>query len=278
MPKEEKYAVVTLIPAIHSGYLSFFKKYPGTLYVIGKDFIEDFPHIERDLRTPDFDELKSMLFALNIFDDVIELTKETVKDIPAHLQVVMPDDEIAKGITEKYLKGRDVKFENIFLRWTRLISTTELEVPADRLITTEDAQRELIDRSKELAKRSADWWRQIGAIVVRDGKILIEACNKNNPSDYSLDALGDPRCNFNAGERFDLVNTIHAEAHAVALAAKQGIALDGATLYVTTFPCPVCARLVARAGIKKVYYSLGYSLLDAENILKDFDVEIVLVK
>ena len=273
-----RYAVITLIPAIHSGYLSFFKKYSGTLYIIGKDFIEDFGQIERDLRTPEWEELKKMLLSLDIFEDVIQLTKENIKHIPAHLSIVMPDDEITRGIAEKYLSNRPIHFENIFLRWTRQISTTEFIVPPDRTISQEQADRELIKRAGELSKKSADWWRQIGAVLVKDGEVLIESFNKNVPSDFSLDALGDPRSNFNPGERFDLVNTIHAEANAIAEAAKKGLAVEGASLYVSTFPCPVCARLVAKAGIKKVYYEKGYSLLDAENILKAFGVEIVLVK
>lgn len=278
MPNVSKFAVVTLVPALHSGYLSFFKKYPGTLYVIGRDFIGDFVHIERDLRTPDFNELKKMIMSLGMFDYVIELTRENIAEIPESLTIVMPDDEIARGVKDKYLSNREVRFENVFLRWTRQISTAEFEVPADRAISTNDFDKELMLQASELSKKSADWWRQIGAIIVKDQEVIIEAQNNNQPSDYSLDAPGDPRSNFNAGERFDLVNTIHAEAHAIAIAARKGIPVEGSSLYVTTFPCPVCARLVAKAGIKKVYYSAGYSLLDAESILKAFGVEIILVK
>jgi dCMP deaminase len=278
MPNNKKYAVVALIPAIHSGYLSFFNKFRGLLYVVGKDFIQDFPHIERDLRTPHFSELKKMILSLGIFEDVIELNRENIQTIPDSLEIVMADDDIMKGIREKYISERPVSFENIFLRWTRQISTTEFEVPSGRIITETEVEKELMGRALEIAPKSADWWRQVGAVICKEGEIIIEACNKNMPSDYSLDAHGDPRSNFDAGERFDLVNTIHAEAHAIALAAKRGISIDGALLYVTTFPCPACARLIAKAGIKKVYYTKGYSLLDAEKILSDFGVEIVLVK
>ena len=52
----------------------------------------------------------------------------------------------------------------------------------------------------------------------------------------------------------------------------------GSSVYVTTFPCINCARLLAEAGVKKVYYRDGYSRLDAETILKDKKVEIVLVQ
>jgi dCMP deaminase len=278
MSNKKRYAVVALIPSLHRGYISFFKKFPGILYVIGEDFVQDFPHIERDLRTPDFSELKEMVLSLHIFEDVIEIDRESIKNIPGSLSVVMADDEIMRGIALKYIPERPVLFENVFLRWTRQISTAEFEVSPERLITKKEAQRELISRAEENASKSADWWRQVGAVICRKGEVIAEAHNQHMPSNYSLDSNGDPRSNFDAGERFDLVTAIHAEAHAVALAAKGGISVDGASLYVTTFPCPTCARLVAKAGIKKVYYSKGYSLLDAESILKNFGIEIILVE
>ncbi len=278
MLNDKKFAVVTLVPAIHIGYINFFKKYPGSLYVIGKDFISDFLHIERDLRTPDFDELKKMLVSLEIFNDVVELTRENIKDIPTDLEVVMPDDEITKSISEKYFSERKVNFENVFLRWNRQISTTEFEVPADRIISHEEVDRELIGQAHTLSEKSSDWWRQIGTLLVKDGKVITTGFNCHLPSDFTMDSFGDPRSNFDAGIRFDLSTAIHSEARAIAEAARKGISIDGASLYVTTFPCPTCAKLAAVAGIKKVYYSTGYSLLDAENILKAFGIEIILVK
>ena len=278
MPQTPRYAVVALVPAIHAGYLSFFKKHPGTLYVIGKDFIVDFPHIERDVRTPDFAELKEMLLSLGLFDDVVELTRESISKIPADLAIVMPDDEITKGIQEKYLADRAVQFENIFLRWNRQISTAEFVVPPDRVVTEDALDKELMAQAKALMPRSSDWWRQIGTLIVKGGKPVVTGFNSHLPSDFNLDSAGDPRSNFDAGISFDLSTAIHGEARAIALAAKQGIALEGASIYVTTFPCPTCAKLVVESGVKKVYYSSGYSLLDAEKIFKDFGIEVVLVK
>lgn len=277
MSSGKKYAVVALIPALHSGYLSFFKKFPGLLYVVGRDFVSDFPHIERDMRTPEFRELRKMIMSLDIFEDVIEIDQKMIREIPASLDIVMPDDDIMRGIAEKYLPERQVLFDTIFLRWTRALSTTEYEAPKERTVTKEEAERELMSHAEYIASKSADWWRQVGAVVYKDGDVAVEAYNQHIPSSYSLDANGDPRSNFDAGERYDIVTTIHAEAHAIALAAKKGVSLDGASIFVTTFPCPTCARLIVKAGIQKVYYSKGYSLLDAEKILSDFNIEIVLV-
>ena len=98
------------------------------------------------------------------------------------------------------------------------------------------------------------------------------------PNDFHLAEKGDPRSNFDAGQRLDISTAIHSEVGLIAKAAKQGLSLDGASAYVTTFPCPNCAHLLAEAGIKKVYYQKGYSLLDAEEILKAYGVEIILVQ
>ena len=274
----KKNAVIAFIPAIHKGYIDFFRKYPGDLYVLGKDFIVDFPHIERDIRTPEISDLKKIVSSLGLFDDVIELTRQTIEDLPNNLNIVMPDDSITRAIVEKYLKGRDITFDTTFLRWNKQISTIEHQIQPHRIISEEEKDKEFIALAEGEAKKSADWWRQIGSVAVKDNKILLSSYNQNIPSNFMLDSHGDPRSDFDAGVRIDLVTTIHSEANLIAMAAKKGISLDGVSLYVTTFPCPVCARLISEAGIKKVFYSKGYSLLDAEDILKIKDVEIILIK
>ena len=60
-------------------------------------------------------------------------------------------------------------------------------------------------------------------------------------------------------------------------AAKKGISLEGASLYVTHFPCAVCAKFVAYSGIKKVYFREGTSTLDGKAILESADINIVRV-
>jgi dCMP deaminase len=63
------------------------------------------------------------------------------------------------------------------------------------------------------------------------------------------------------------INATHAEANALAFAARQGISTEGGTLYVTTSPCDVCARLIIAAGIEKVYYDQEYRDVRGEEIL-----------
>ncbi|MEN9647838.1 MAG: hypothetical protein RLY57_642, partial [Candidatus Parcubacteria bacterium] len=252
-------------------------KYPGRIYIIGPDFFADFPHIERDVRTPSYDEVVKMLRSLDIFDNVEIVTRETIKQIPSDNTIVMPIDEVTEKIAERYFKDREIIFDSVFLKWTPRVSMAKTEISPDRIISREDRDRVFIQQANETAEKSSDWWRRIGAVIVKDDKSIITAFNSHVPSDFNLDSAGDPRTSFNPGERIDLSTAIHAEAKAISQAARKGIALEGATVYVSTFPCPGCAKLIAESGIKKVYYDQGYSLLDAENLLKDFGIEIIRV-
>jgi len=112
---------------------------------------------------------------------------------------------------------------------------------------------------------------------VKNKKVIYASHNHHLPTDDSLSINGDPRSNFDAGQHQNVFTSIHAEAEIIAKAAKDGQSLKGTILYTTTFPCPNCARLIGTAGVKAVYYSKGYSLLDAEQILEHFNVELVLV-
>lgn len=127
------------------------------------------------------------------------------------------------------------------------------------------------------SEKSPDWWRQIGAIIIKDSKIILQGHNKHLPSERATMFQGDPRSNFDAGERIEISSALHGEAGLIALAAKKGISLEGTSIYVTVFPCPNCAKLIAASGIKKVFYSKGYSLLDAEDIFESFGVELIKV-
>ena len=275
------YATVSYIPALHKGYIDFFKKYPGTLYILGSDFVLAAPRMDRDIRALAPEEIQSLVGGLHIFSKIVVLDKNNLSELlndPA--QIVTPDEEVNRLFVAEHLKDKPVQYISVFLRWDRQISTTEFQVPPGRVISESEFDKEIIANAFEESKKSPDWWRQIGAILVRDKKPVIVAHNTALPSEYTLNALGDPRSNFDAGEAQykDLGKFIHGEANVIAQAAKQGIPTAGTSLYVTTFPCPACAKLVAVAGIKEVFYSKGYSMLDAEDILKAFDIGITLVK
>ncbi len=69
--------------------------------------------------------------------------------------------------------------------------------------------------------------------------------------------------------------TVHAEQNAVADAARRGISLEGATAYLTHFPCINCAKILASAGIRKIIYHLDYRNDPLVNdILGESEIEI----
>jgi len=62
--------------------------------------------------------------------------------------------------------------------------------------------------------------------------------------------------------KMDYCVAVHAEANAVAQAAKMGTSIEGASIYCTVSPCYSCFKLLASAGIKNIFYELGYSSKD----------------
>lgn len=54
------------------------------------------------------------------------------------------------------------------------------------------------------------------------------------------------------------VRTVHAEANAIVQAAKNGMRIDGASIYVTASPCWGCFRLIANAGIVRIVFGEFY--------------------
>lgn len=155
-------------------------------------------------------------------------------------------------------------------------SITKVPVKEDLLISTDELDRKFMGVARKFSDKSSDWWRQIGAVIVKDGKVILKSHSKHKPSAQSPYIDGDPRANFDAGEvGSDIYTSIHAEAGLIADAAKQGISLDGASIYATTFPCPNCAMQIIAAGIKKVYFADGYSLLNAERNFKLSGVELI---
>ncbi len=125
------------------------------------------------------------------------------------------------------------------------------------------------------SEKAVDWWRQVGAALVKNGKVLYVTHNEHKPEKEMPNILGDTRALFKRGVNIEYVTSAHAEVVAIAEAAKRGIATEGAELYVTDFPCPYCARLVASAGIKKLYFMKGYAVLKGDEYLKEAGVELI---
>jgi len=111
-----------------------------------------------------------------------------------------------------------------------------------------------------VSTRSTCLRRQVGAVIVRDRRILTTGYN-GAPSGmvHCLDrgclreALGIP-----SGQRQELCRGLHAEQNAIIQAAVMGVSITGGTLYCTHQPCITCAKMLINAGIVRVVYASGY--------------------
>jgi dCMP deaminase len=123
--------------------------------------------------------------------------------------------------------------------------------------------------AEQVATRSTCDRKHIGALIVRDKTIL--------SSGYNGSLRGAPHCD-DVGhdmENGHCVRTVHAEANAVAQAAKNGVRIDEAEMYVTASPCLTCFKLVANCGIQTVYYKEFYRDERISEYAKQADVRLV---
>ena len=106
--------------------------------------------------------------------------------------------------------------------------------------------------AKEVATRSTCDRMHVGAVIVRDKTIL--------STGYNGSIKGLPHCDEIGHEMVDghCVRTTHAEANAIVQAAKNGVKINLAEIYVTASPCYNCFKLIANAGIKSIYFDEFY--------------------
>lgn len=132
-----------------------------------------------------------------------------------------------------------------------------------------------------VSKRSTCLRRSTGAIIVKEKRILATGYNGPPQGLPHCDELGGclrERLNIPSGERHELCRAIHAEQNAIIQAAKLGINIDGATLYVTNYPCFICAKMLINAGIKKIVYKEGYPDKLAKDILEEAEIQVTKFK
>lgn len=106
----------------------------------------------------------------------------------------------------------------------------------------------------------------VGAVVTLNGRIITTG--------YNGAPAGMPHCDHDETFVPPCTNAVHAEANALAFAAKHGTPTDGATLYTTLTPCVPCAQLIINAGIKRVVAHSPYRVMDGWNLLYDAGIEL----
>jgi len=273
--------ILIYLPVIHAGYENFFTRHRDVdeVLILGLSFASSFPVLRKEIRALTPDRAAAYVEHGELAGKVRVIEEHDLPDAVWAESVTLPDEDLTRAVAEKYkLADRGfIHFEPTFLRWDRVWSQVGKPVGWDHRVSTDDVAVHFTTLALIEARRSSDWWRQVGAVAVRDGEVLGVAHNLHCPSEYTPYIDGDPRNNFSRGVQPHLSTALHAEAAIIAQCALEGKSIRGSYLYVSTFPCPACARLIAAAGFARVYFAGPYALLHGDEILKAAGVELYFV-
>ena len=132
----------------------------------------------------------------------------------------------------------------------------------------------------QVASRTTCIRRSVGAVFVKDKRILATGYNGAPSKIEHCISAGciRERKNIPSGKHHELCRGLHAEQNAIIQAAKSGTNLCGSTLYCTTQPCIVCAKMLINTGIKEIVYTNPYPDELSANMLKEAKVEIRIIE
>ncbi len=140
------------------------------------------------------------------------------------------------------------------------------------------------ERFMRLAETVAEWSscyqpnRHVGAVIVKDKRILTTGYNGAPAGVTSCAERGvclRREKNIPSGTMQELCYAVHAEQNAIIQAAKLGVSVEGATMYVTHQPCVICARMIINSGIKTVIYKEGYPDEFALKLFDEAEVDVI---
>ena len=138
--------------------------------------------------------------------------------------------------------------------------------------------RRFLEMSKLVATWSSCISRQVGAVIVKNKRVLTTGYN-GAPSGIKSCAekceCKRKKLNIESGTRLEIGYAIHAEQNAIIQAARQGIAVEGATLYCTHQPCSTCSKIIINSGIIKVVYIEPYPDEFALELMNEANIEMV---
>jgi len=134
-----------------------------------------------------------------------------------------------------------------------------------------------LEMAKLVSRRSTCLRRYVGAVAVRDKRILATGYN-GVPSGlaHCIDAgCIRQKLNIPSGQRQELCRGLHAEQNVIIQAVIHGVDLKDSVLYVTNQPCVTCTKMLISAGVKKVVMLEGYPDELAQRMLKEAGIKII---
>ena len=132
--------------------------------------------------------------------------------------------------------------------------------------------------AKDVAERSNCVSRKVGAVITFDNMIVSTGYN-GAPKGlrHCEDSEGCLRKinKIESGTRQEICRAVHAEQNAIIQAAVRGTKIQGGTLYVNTYPCSICARMIINAEIKRIVYDSDYNDVLSTEMLNETGIELV---
>ena len=126
--------------------------------------------------------------------------------------------------------------------------------------------------AREVSTRATCDRKHVGAIIVRDKNILSTGYNGSIRNQPHCDEAGHDMVGGHC------VRTVHAEANAILQAARHGVRIDGADIYTTASPCWECFKLIANAGIQRIFYREFYREEKSFRIAQELGIELVKIE
>lgn len=275
--------VLLYLPVLHAGYEGFLRKATDQgaveILVMGRSISDEFPELRKEVRALRPARAVAYLNSVANLAPAHVVEREGLRESVGSGQLVLPDEEICRAVVRKYglRKLAKIRYDRTFLRWDRKTSGIASPPGFEGRVSATDADRAIARIARLVGYKSSDWWRQVGALAVLNGRVVAQAYNQHLPHEYSPYMNSDPRNAYSRGKNIDRSTAVHAEARLIAECAKLGQPLEGADLFVSTFPCPSCARLIACAGFRRCFFSEGYSVLDGGQVMRSAGVELIYV-
>ncbi|MBN2705077.1 MAG: cytidine/deoxycytidylate deaminase family protein [Deltaproteobacteria bacterium] len=142
-----------------------------------------------------------------------------------------------------------------------------------------DWQTYFMDIAQLISRRSTCIRRQVGALIVKDNRILTTGYN-GTPSGirHCLErgCLRD-QLQIPSGQRHELCRGLHAEQNAIIQAAYHGVSIESGELYCTNQPCIICAKMIINAGLKKIIIRDAYPDDLAAEMLDEAGLKVVVM-
>ncbi len=272
----DKGTLILDIPVIHRGYVDLLRRYSDgsidELKLLGEDILEVLG-VRREIRANDPETTRKLLSGLNLPFGVDVLHLDEIDELPLN-GILTARDDVSRRVREEFFPNAEVTEEKIFLRWDESNVTQPLPANFDE-VTKDPFHIRMMNRARELATNSSDWWRRVGVVAVREGEIILEGYNLALPTDHKPYIDGNPRDFIQAGTLQFLSSTVHAEQ--ALIASARGISLVKADVYLNSFPCPPCATSMGLAGIERCFSAGGNAYLDAAEVLKRVGIKTVFV-